>query len=79
MMPTEDAPTVVGSIGVVFVVVVNIELPAPNECATQEPAESTGMGWEPPSATAKFNESRLVVALGCYNVVGKNENKGNDY
>ena len=68
MMFTENAPTMVGSIDVVFVVVVNIELAGHNDRATPEPgvcSENTGMGWEPPSS---------IVASDRYNVVGKNEN-----
>ena len=62
----------VGSIEVVFVVVVNVEPAASNDCATPEPGvcfESAGMGRAPPSAAAMLSESRLVIALYCYNVI----------
>jgi len=71
-MPTEDAPALVERIGVAFVVVVNIELAAPNDCATPEPgvcSGSAGKGRAPPSAAAMLSESRLVIASDCYDVV----------
>ena len=71
-MPTEDARTLVGRIGVAFVVAVNIELAALNDCATPETgvySESAEMGRMPPSAAAMLVENRMVMASDCYNVV----------
>jgi hypothetical protein len=62
----------VGGIGVVFVVVVNVELAASNDCAVPEPGvcfESAGMGRAPPSAAAMLSESKPVIASYCYNVI----------
>ena len=61
----------VGKIGVV-VVAVSTELAALNDCATPETgvySESAEMGRVPPSAVAMLVESRMVMALDCYNVV----------
>ena len=70
-MPTEDACTLVGKIGVV-VVAVSTELAALNDCATLETgvySESAEMGRVPPSAAAMLVESWMVMASDCYNVV----------
>jgi hypothetical protein len=71
-VPTEDARTLVGRIGVIFVVAVNIELAALNDCTTPETgvcSESAEMGRAPPSAAAMLGESRMVMESDCYNVV----------
>jgi hypothetical protein len=75
---TEDALGLVERIGLAFVVVVNIELAAPNDCAMPEPGVclgSTGEGSAPPSAVAILSESRPVIAPDCYKVVSSAKTK----
>jgi len=64
--------TLVGSICLAFVVVVNVELAASKDYATAEPGvrfESAGMGRAPSSAVAMLSESWLIIVSYCYNVV----------
>jgi hypothetical protein len=75
---TEDALGLVERIGVAFVVVVNIELAAPNDCAMPEPGVrlgSAGEGRAPPSASAILRESRPVIAPDYYKVVSSAKTK----
>ena len=64
-LPTEGAPILVGSIGVVFVVSTELAAPRHNQVC----AGSAGMGRAPPSAAAVLSESRFTIASYCYSVI----------